>query len=339
MNKDLCTVYNDTFNDIAYVCKKKEFVSLKLKNSRERRILGTKIVGCADKTGKIVSWDELPANASFVSKIKVSELTDERLSAYNSSDNIVYIIVQERDYSNSNAVKSACIYSIENVLAPNLCLLKEEFSTKMDKYTEEDEDDYNYCFVSFNTRGNKRYKSFDSNIVFIDTNEWENSVDNRNYLIIDNTVFLSTEKPIDRNGWASGNGEIWVFDKRDGSYICASDDQGEITYYKANGETYYSDNVLMSRLYPIEYKDGESYYSNIPIDGCVVLGGYLFDTNACSYVTHNWEKVNITVSHLEVNEEGEYLLSSEDDYRLILIRRNGEFEVEGVEYDNEEDYV
>lgn len=332
MKREVCTVYNHTFNDIAYVRKKKDFENSKQKYSLKLVIPGTETVGCIDRTGRIITLEDNISSTFYGTKITVSELTNEKLKSYKSSDYVVYIIAHEYNYSNGET-----IYSIEENIAPNLYLLKKEFSTTDAEYIRADEYDYTYCFISFNTRGNQKYSSSNVyDVELIDTYMWGDSANNGNYIIIDNTVFLTTEACIN-DGWASGDGEIWVFDKRDGHYVEVTSEGGTVTYRKQNGESYMSNDVLLSRLYTRDYSDENEHNSEKLIEGCVILGGKIFDTNAVSYVYADREPAMVGNRVLEMYDENEYIIYSDHDYTMTLKKEDGKYCIETYNegYDDE----
>lgn len=144
---DLFTsVGHDKFDDIAFVSSSNKFNDcIKLYNKNPKDVLG---IIC--QNGEYFDFDDIIIKDS--EQIKISELTQEKIDNYTQHGLTVYFVSRTKGPLSTSDLSSPKIYVIKKALAPLLFGVKYVSSLWKD-YQPDSE--YEYLFVSFNTRGNK----------------------------------------------------------------------------------------------------------------------------------------------------------------------------------------
>lgn len=330
---ELTTKGSDKFTDVVYVMDKKRFdiYTKILDGDTINQSDDKKILGFVYRDGKVSVLES-------ATPIKYSELTQETLESYTSRGEVVFALSSIKYYGWAQYSEPR-IFSIRKILAPNLCIGVLEFS--MDgKVGREGENEY--YFISFNTRGKHQYGiSSIERIEYIQTNVYADAPEDieSRYAIYDNTIILSPDEKIDSDGEvatsSSDRSTIWIFDKRDGYCDGYSNQEGKEVYVNANGVK----NEYSVAMCPVKSEN------KTPVEGCLVIGGKLFDTEYVSYVTYDGEYFTVDNRKVQDYGDGECELYSDFDsyngkfYRLVMHRKDngtGSLTID-IEYDEDEE--
>lgn len=156
------------------------------------------------------------------------------------------------------------------------------------------------------------------------------------YRIIDNTVILSVDDNFDSDGEVTGeNRTIYIFDKRDGSFIENSNKSDKVKAKMPNGK--YDEYISVVNNY---YEDD----GNTKIDGIIGIACNLFDTISVSYIMDYYDNVCVQHSYLEKWDDNTYSIDDNDDHyhpdnTTIIKRENrkSSFELVTIDWSDEED--
>ena len=326
---DLFTsVGHDKFDDIAFVSSSNKFNDcIKLYNKNPEDVLGV-----IYQNGEYFDFDDIIIKDS--EQIKISELTQEKIDNYTEHGLTVYFVSRTKGPFSTSELSSPKIYVIKKALAPLLFAVKYVSSLWKDYQPDYD---YEYLFVSFNTRGNKRYANYGvEKIEFLEIKMFDGCKIEDYYRIIDNTVILSVNDKFNSYGEITGeNQTIYIFDKRDGAFIGDSDKTEKVKAKMPNGKYNEYDSVINNYY---EY-DGKT-----KIDGIIGIACKLFDTISVSYITQYGEYVCVEHSYLEKWDDNTYSIDDNDDRHnsdnITIIKRENRkssFELDTINWSDEED--
>lgn len=321
---DLFTsVGHDKFDDIAFVSSSNRFNDcIKLYNKNPKDVLGV-----IYQNGEYLDFDDIIIKDS--EQIKISELTQEKIDNYTQHGFTVYFVSRTKGYSSLSVLSSPKIYVIEKVLAPLLFGVKYVSSLWKD-YQPDSE--YEYLFVSFNTRGGKSYgHSSVENIEFIEISMYDGDTIDDYYRIIDNAVVLSVDTSFDSDGEVTGKDRtVFIFDKRNGAFETTSNSTAKVKAKMPNGK-YDSYESIINNYY--EY-DGVT-----KIEGIIGIACKLFDTVSVSYIMQYNDYVYVSCSFLDKWDDNAYVIDDDYPYTTIIKKENSKssFEVETINEFDEED--
>ena len=321
---DLFTsVGHDKFDDIAFVSSSNKFNDcIKLYNKNPKDVLG---VIC--QNGKYLDFDDIIIEDS--EQIKISELTQEKLDDYTQRGFTVYFVSRTGSNASGGKLSSPKVFVVERVFGPLLIAAK--YVSALWKDYQPDYE-YEYNFVSFNTRGSRRYGSGSvKTIEFLEVSMYEGDTIDDYYRIIDNAVVLSIDTSFDSDGEVTGNDHtVCVFDKRDGAYETQCDETDKITAKMSNGKYDTYDSVINNYY---EY-DGKT-----KIGGIIGIACKLFDTISVSYITYYNDYVHVSCSYLDKWDDNTYVIYDDYPYTTIIKRESSKssFEIENINDLDEED--
>lgn len=321
---DLFTsVGHDKFDDIAFVSQSNRFNDcIKLYNKNPKDVLGV-----VYQNGEYLDFDDIIIKDS--EQIKISELTQEKIDNYTQHGFTVYFVSRTKGYSSLSVLSPPKIYVIEKALAPLLFGVK-YVSSLWKEYQPDAE--YDYWFVSFNTRGGKPYgHSSVENIEFIEISMFYGDDIENYYRIIDNSVILSVDQRFDSDGEVTGKERtIFIFDKRNGAFETTSNDTAKVKAKMSNGR-YDSYESILNNYY--EY-DGVT-----KIEGIIGIACKLFDTISVSYIMEYNDYVYVSCSCLDKWDDNTYVIDDNYPYTTIIKRENSKssFEIETINESDEED--
>lgn len=321
---DLFTsVGHDKFDDIAFVSQSNRFNDcIKLYNKNPKDVLGV-----VYQNGEYLDFDDIIIKDS--EQIKISELTQEKIDNYTQHGFTVYFVSRTKGYSSLSVLSSPKIYVIEKALAPLLFGVK-YVSSLWKEYQPDAE--YDYWFVSFNTRGDGPYgHSSVENIEFIEISMFYGDDIENYYRIIDNSVILSVDQRFDSDGEVTGKDHtVYVFDKRNGAYETQCYETGKIKTKISNGKYDTYDSVINNYY---EY-DGKT-----KIGGIIGIACKLFDTISVSYIMQDNDYVYVSRSYLDKWDDNTYVIDDDYPYTTIIKRENSKssFEIETINESDEED--
>ena len=321
---DLFTsVGHDKFDDIAFVSSSNKFNDcIKLYNKNPKGVLGA-----IYQNGEYLDFDDMIIKDS--EQIKMSELTQEKIDNYTQHGFTVYFVSRTGSTAPGGKLSSPKVFVVERVFGP--LLIAARYVSALWKDYQPDYE-YEYNFVSFNTRGSRRYGSGSvKTIEFLEVSMYEGDTIDDYYRIIDNTVVLSIDTSFDSDGEVTGKDHtVYVFDKRDGAYETQCYVTAKIKAKMINGKFDEYDSVINNYY---EY-DGKT-----KIGGIIGIACKLFDTISVSYIMDQNEYVYVSYSCLDKWNDDEYVIDDNYPYTTIITRENSKspFEIEIINETDEED--